>query len=137
MAEHFDPDFLGVLASWREDDVWSEGFLPELQRQFERRGVRPTVYTQNPQPPECRYRVRYTPTGVGTWPCISSTRRSPLFGGSTPIGAAIYDARWGNLRWIDKHGRTASKLNMIMGPLLAGAHPAEGAAAKPSEGSGE
>jgi hypothetical protein len=98
--------------------TWSEGFLPALRAQFERRRIATATYVQYP-PAECRYRVEYDANWGWDVAIYLKYADIRILDGDRLIGRATYDARgaWGR---VDKFGSTDAKLDQLMDRLLSG-----------------
>lgn len=99
-------------------DVLMDGFLPELKSQIEQHNISTVVVTNlGKSKSECSHKLEYTANWM--WDMIMYLTYAELnvYEGTTLIGNAIYDARFGGGR-LDKFGSTASKLKTLTEPLF-------------------
>jgi hypothetical protein len=119
ITQHVEPlpaDAISAVCIKENPEVWSKGFLPELQAQFERHGIQTTVYTDQ-APAGCRHRVEYTANWYWDVAVYLKYVDIRVYDGDQLVGSATYDARHAGAR-PDKFGRTAVKLERIMDELL-------------------
>lgn len=100
-------------------EVLMDGFLPELRKQIESKGVLTKVYSaQSREPMECSAVAGYTANwrwDFAMW--LTYTNITLYDNNKQIIGQAEYDARNGNAR-LDKFGPTRNKLKSVLDPLL-------------------
>ena len=113
-----------TLCLEENDAVWSKEFLPALRDEFQRHGIRTTVY-RGPRPAECRYHATYA--AKWRWDMATYLRSADIqvFDYARPIGRVVYDAGGGTAS-LRKFGPTMSKLRPLIDELLRATPPASG-----------
>lgn len=104
------------LCIQQNEAVAMEGFLPEVTRQIESRGIATRVYDGR-TPDDCRHVMTYTANWRWDFAIYLEYARFDVRDGSQPIGSATYDATQGGLSG-DKFGPTAEKIRPLMDRLF-------------------
>ncbi len=104
----------------RNDKVMMDGFLPELQREIEARGVATEVYAGT-APAGCRHRLTYTANWKWDMAMYLTYARLDVYDGMSAgaprIGGAVYDATGGGAN-MGKFGNTEEKLTPLVNELF-------------------
>ncbi len=94
--------------------VAQAGFLPELRRQIETRGVETSVYS-GARPADCEKHMKYTANWSWDLALYLSYAQLNVYDDTKAIGSATYEASpWA----LDKFGPTATKLTPMVAQLF-------------------
>lgn len=117
-VEPLPPGTTSAVCIKENPETWSEEFLPTLQGEFERHGIKTTTYADD-KPADCRYHVEYNVNWSWDMAVYLEFADIQIFEDQKPVARATYDARHGSGR-LDKFGTTAEKLARLMDQLLGG-----------------
>lgn len=105
-----------MLCIKNNKDVMMDGFLPELRKQVEAKGIRTQVYDAAP-PADCRHRLEYTANWRWDLAMYLVYANLRVTEGDVTVGEATYDARAGGGN-MSKFGNTADKMRPLIDQLF-------------------